>query len=109
MSRVVTPGQNNLKDLGITVAADLRLACFAKCVLAATFVLVLIGGHANTSEAGKAFADLSLSDGSVNPTRWWTDVMQRLEHSHRLAAETLGLMVAVVYASIRVECEEEEQ
>jgi len=100
MSRVVTPGQNNLKDLGITVSADVRLACFAKYVVAAMFVLVLTGGHTTTSVAGIAFADWPLSDGSVNHTRWWTDVMQRLEHVHWFAAKTVGLIVAVVCARV---------
>ncbi len=45
-----------------------------------------------------AFADWPLSDGSLNPTGWWGDLMQRLEHGHRLTAETVGLMVGILCA-----------
>lgn len=78
---MVAPGQNNLKDLGITVAAGFRLACLAKCFVANT-----------------AFADWSLSDEPVNLAKWWTDERQRLEHGHRPPVETVERMAAAVCA-----------
>ncbi len=81
-----------------SAAVSVRLARYAKVVVAMTLVLVVIGGHTTTSGAGMAFADWPLSHGSVNPDDWWQDFMQRLEHGHRLAAETVGLMVGVLCA-----------
>lgn len=75
---------------------DLGLAWFAKAIVGATFLLVLIGGHTTTSGAGMAFPDWPLSHGSLNPVGWWDDVMQRLEHGHRYMAEAVGLMIGVL-------------
>lgn len=81
--------------------ADHRwLARFAKLVVFATFVLIFIGGHTTTSGAGMAFPDWPLSHGSLNPNGWWLDIMQRLEHGHRLMAETVGLLVGILCAWI---------
>ncbi len=77
---------------------DVWLSRFAKLVVLMTFVLIFVGGHTTTSGAGMAFADWPLSDNSVNPTGWWTNFMQRLEHSHRLTAETVGLLVGILCA-----------
>ncbi len=62
------------------------------------FALIMIGGHTTTSGAGMAFPDWPLSHGSVNPDGWWENIMQRLEHGHRLAAETVGLLIGVLCA-----------
>ncbi len=64
----------------------------------ATFVLIAIGGHTTTAGAGMAFPDWPLSAGSINPAGWWNDFFQRLEHGHRLAAETVGLLVGILCA-----------
>jgi cytochrome c oxidase assembly protein subunit 15 len=79
-------------------AADLALARYAKVVVAATFVLIFVGGHTTTSGAGMAFPDWPLSHGSLNPTGWWGDLMQRLEHGHRIIAQFVGLLIGVLCA-----------
>lgn len=62
------------------------------------FVLIMLGGHTTTTGAGMAFPDWPLSHGSVNPDGWWENFMQRLEHGHRLMAETVGLLIGVLCA-----------
>jgi len=58
----------------------------------------MIGGHTTTAGAGMAFPDWPLSHGSLNPDQWWTDFMQRLEHGHRMAAESVALFIGVLCA-----------
>ena len=72
------------------------LAIFAKIVVALTFVLILIGGHTTTSNAGMAFPDWPLSNGSLNPEGWWTNFMMRLEHGHRLTAGLVATLISVL-------------
>ncbi|MGB8167813.1 MAG: COX15/CtaA family protein [Chthoniobacteraceae bacterium] len=82
----------------IPPTTSIALARFAKLVVFMLFVLILIGGHTTTSGAGMAFPDWPLSHGSVNPNGWWENVMQRLEHGHRLTAETVGLLIGILCA-----------
>ncbi len=86
-----------MNDTGHTFP-HLWLARFAKLVVAATFVLIFIGGHTTTSGAGMAFPDWPLSHGSLNPSGWWANLFERLEHGHRLTAETVGLLVGILCA-----------
>ena len=79
-------------------APSATLARFAKFVVFMLFVLIMLGGHTTTSGAGMAFPDWPLSHGSVNPDGWWANFMQRLEHGHRLTAETVGLLIGVLCA-----------
>ena len=52
-------------------------------------VLVLqAGGFTTSIQAGMAFLDWPLSNGSVNPPGWLTEIDKFAEHSHRLAATT---------------------
>lgn len=67
-------------------------------VAAATLFLIFIGGHTTTSGAGMAFPDWPLSHGSVNPDGWWENLLQRLEHGHRIMAETVGLLIGILCA-----------
>ena len=76
-------------------AAPRGLALFAKLVVLLTFALIFVGGHTTTSGAGMAFPDWPLSNGSLNPDGWWTNLMMRLEHGHRLTA---GLVASCVLA-----------
>ena len=78
--------------------STLWLGRYAKFVVAMLFVLILIGGHTTTSGAGMAFADWPLSNGSLNPDRWWQNFMQLLEHGHRLTAETVALLIGILCA-----------
>ena len=60
-------------------------------------VLVLqAGGFTTSIRAGMAFLDWPLSNGSVNPPGWLTEVDKFAEHSHRLAATGLGLLCIVI-------------
>ena len=87
-----------MHDSVTPIAANPWLARYAKLVVAMTFALIIIGGHTTTSGAGMAFPDWPLSNGSLNPDGWWENFMQRLEHGHRLIAESLGLLIGVLCA-----------
>lgn len=53
------------------------------------FILVMLGAFTTSIGAGMIFLDWPLSNGSLNPEGWLSDVMMFAEHSHRLSA---GLM-----------------
>ena len=74
----------------------LWLSRLAKCYVALTFALILIGGMVTTSGAGMAFQTWPLSDGSVNPPGWTHDMLKALEHSHRLIATLTAVLTAVI-------------
>lgn len=54
------------------------------------FVLVTLGAFTTSIGAGMAFPDWPLSNGSLNPDGWLTDVAMFAEHSHRLSGATMG-------------------
>lgn len=64
--------------------------------LAWAVVVFQAGGFTTSIGAGMAFLDWPLSNGSVNPPGWLTDLDMFAEHSHRLAAAKLGLLLGVV-------------
>ena len=66
------------------------LAVFAILGSLWVFVLVTLGAFTTTINAGMAFADWPLSNGSVNPNGWLTNISMFAEHSHRLSATTMG-------------------
>ncbi|WP_404421300.1 heme A synthase [Nibricoccus sp. IMCC34717] len=72
------------------------LAWFAALGSAWVFVLVTLGAFTTSIGAGMAFEDWPLSNGSVNPEGWLTDIMMFAEHSHRLSAATMGLITLVL-------------
>ena len=77
------------------------------CVLplfAATFLLYA-GGFTTSIEAGMAFLDWPLSNGSINPEGWTQDRFMRAEHSHRLLGMSVGLLgiILVVWTWLREE------
>lgn len=78
-------------------AAPRGLALFAKLVVLLTFLPIFVGAHTTTSGAGMAFPDWPLSNGSLNPTGWWTNLMMRLEHGHRLTAGVVASCVVVLF------------
>ena len=57
-----------------------------------TAILLFAGGFTTSIQAGMAFLDWPLSNGSVNPDGWLTEPDKRAEHSHRLLAASLGLL-----------------
>ncbi len=75
-----------------------RVAVFAKVVVAATLVLIFLGGLVTSWQAGMAVPDWPLSFGSLNPHGWWENFPVRLEHGHRLFASCVGLAVTILCA-----------
>jgi cytochrome c oxidase assembly protein subunit 15 len=72
------------------------LAWFAALGSAWVFVLVALGAFTTTIGAGMAFADWPLSNGSVNPHGWLTEIDKFAEHSHRLSGTMMGLITLVL-------------
>jgi cytochrome c oxidase assembly protein subunit 15 len=68
------------------------LAWFATLGSVWVFVLVTLGAFTTSIGAGMAFPDWPLSNGSVNPEGWLTDLAMFAEHSHRLSGATMGLL-----------------
>jgi len=72
------------------------LAWFAALGSAWVFVLVALGAFTTTIGAGMAFPDWPLSNGSVNPHGWLTEIDKFAEHSHRLSGTMMGLITIVL-------------
>jgi heme a synthase len=68
------------------------LAIFATLGSAWVFVLVTLGAFTTSINAGMIFPDWPLSNGSLNPTGWLSNISEFAEHSHRLSA---GLMSTI--------------
>ena len=85
-----------------TAAPDRRL--FGLCLFALGWsVLVLqAGGFTTSIRAGMAFLDWPLSNGSVNPPGWLTEIDKFAEHSHRLAAAGFGLLCVALAVAHRL-------
>jgi heme a synthase len=79
-----------------TTKPPLALSRYAKAVVAAAFLVIVAGAHTTTAGAGMAFPDWPLSNGSLNPEGWLTDLMMFLEHSHRLIAGTVAALIGVL-------------
>ena len=77
-----------------------RLAVFAALGSVWVFVLLALGAFTTTIGAGMAFPDWPLSNGSVNPTGWLTDIALFAEHSHRLSGTTMGLIAIGLAVSL---------
>ena len=75
-----------------TAAHKPALAAFAGLGSAWVFVLVTLGAFTTSIGAGMAFPDWPLSNGSINPEGWLTDISKFAEHSHRLTGMTMGLI-----------------
>ena len=72
------------------------LAWFAALGTAWVFVLVLLGAFTTTIGAGMAFPDWPLSNGSINPEGWLSNIAMFAEHSHRLSGTVMGLITVVL-------------
>lgn len=79
-------------DLPRTAGHKPALAAFSALAAAWVFVLVALGAFTTTINAGMAFPDWPLSNGSLNPKGWLTNLSMFAEHSHRLSA---GMMTAL--------------
>lgn len=77
-------------------APDRLLLGFCAFALGWAIVVFQAGGFTTSIGAGMAFLDWPLSNGSVNPPGWLTDLDMFAEHSHRLAAAKFGLILGAV-------------
>lgn len=71
---------------------------FARFVVFVAILLVWWGAATTTKQAGMVFADWPLSLGTVNPPGWLEHMIPFLEHSHRLLAKLVGLLVLALFA-----------
>jgi heme a synthase len=72
------------------------LAWFAALGSLWVFVLVALGAFTTTIGAGMAFPDWPLSNGSVNPHGWLTEIDKFAEHSHRISATVMGTITLAI-------------
>lgn len=72
------------------------LFVFSIFALVWTGLLLFAGGFTTSIDAGMAFLDWPLSNGSINPEGWLEDPAQTAEHSHRLLGMKLGLLSIVL-------------
>lgn len=68
------------------------LAIFAGIGSVWVFVLVTLGAFTTSIGAGMAFPDWPLSNGSINPEGWLSDISMFAEHSHRLTGAMMGFI-----------------
>ena len=68
------------------------------CLIALGWAVLVLqaGGFTTSIHAGMAFLDWPLSNGSLNPQGWLTEIDKFAEHSHRLAAGGLGLLSVAI-------------
>ena len=72
------------------------LAFFAAFGSAWVFLLVTLGAFTTSIGAGMAFSDWPLSNGSLNPHGWMTNLAMFAEHSHRLSAEVMSTVTIIL-------------
>jgi heme a synthase len=79
------------------------LAWFAALAAAWVFGVVTLGAFTTSIHAGMAFPDWPLSNGSINPEGWLTEIDKFAEHSHRLFGMVMGLLAigTVVWLQLR--------
>ncbi len=77
---------------------------FGLCLaaLAWTVVVLQAGGFTTSINAGMAFLDWPLSNGSINPPGWLRELDKFAEHSHRLAATGLGILAIIIAVAHRM-------
>lgn len=71
---------------------------FTKIIVFFAVLLIWWGAATTTKQAGMAFADWPLSFGSINPDGWLHYMVPFLEHSHRLIATLVGLLVLAMFS-----------
>ncbi|MEY3948694.1 MAG: hypothetical protein RJB43_49 [Verrucomicrobiota bacterium] len=77
-------------------APDRRLFGLCLFTLGWSVLVLQAGGFTTSIRAGMAFLDWPLSNGSINPPGWLTEIDKFAEHSHRLAATGLGLLCIAI-------------
>ncbi len=68
------------------------LAWFAALSAIWVFGVVTLGAFTTSIDAGMAFPDWPLSNGSINPDGWLSEIDKFAEHSHRLFGTVMGLL-----------------
>ncbi len=71
---------------------------FTRVVVLVAVLLVWWGAATTTKQAGMVFADWPLSLGSFNPPGWLENIIPFLEHTHRLLAKLVGMLVLALFA-----------
>jgi cytochrome c oxidase assembly protein subunit 15 len=71
---------------------------FARFVVFVAILLVWWGAATTTKQAGMVFADWPLSLGTFNPPGWLEHMIPFLEHSHRLLAKLVGILVLALFS-----------
>ncbi len=74
------------------------LALFAAIGSAWVYLLVTLGAFTTSINAGMAFPDWPLSNGSINPDGWLSDISMFAEHSHRLTGMIMGFITMGIAA-----------
>lgn len=64
------------------------------------FILVMLGAFTTSIGAGMIFLDWPLSNGSLNPEGWLTDMMMFAEHSHRLSAAMMSFITIGIWYAV---------
>jgi cytochrome c oxidase assembly protein subunit 15 len=72
------------------------LAWFAAVGAAWVLVLVMLGAFTTSIGAGMVFPDWPLSNGSLDPSGWLTDVAMFAEHAHRLSAGVMSVITIIL-------------
>jgi cytochrome c oxidase assembly protein subunit 15 len=83
-------------DLPRTAGPKPGLAVFSAAAAAWVFVLVALGAFTTSIGAGMAFPDWPLSNGSLNPAGWLTNIAMFAEHSHRLSAGLMTILTGIL-------------
>jgi len=81
---------------GRTATHKPALAVFAALGSAWVFLLVALGAFTTSIGAGMAFSDWPLSNGSLNPRGWMTNLSMFAEHSHRLSAGVMSTVTIIL-------------
>jgi cytochrome c oxidase assembly protein subunit 15 len=71
---------------------------FAKLIVFVGLLLIWWGAATTTKQAGMIFADWPLSMGTINPPGWLNNMIPFLEHSHRLLAKLVGILVLILFS-----------
>ncbi len=84
--------------------SDLALFRLAATLVAVTFVLIVWGGHVNTTQSGMAFPDWPTSNAApmvtYAPSEWLWQSDRFWEHGHRLLATVVGALTVLVLIGV---------
>lgn len=92
------PRENSLPPTTTTYRPWLAGFCWFAVLW--TVLVFQAGGFTTSIEAGMAFLDWPLSNGSLNPDGWLTERDKLAEHSHRLLAGVQGMLTLAVAGAL---------